>query len=71
MPATPTDSVRLLQVPPLSERAVHAKAAICRTPGEWKARFEGMKNIRGSGFSIIEEIEDPSKKSGINKVGKL
>jgi len=30
-----------------------------------------MKNISGSGFSIIEEIEDPSKQSGIKKVGKL
>jgi hypothetical protein len=30
-----------------------------------------MKKIRGSGFSIVEEIEDPSKKSGIRKVGKL
>jgi hypothetical protein len=58
-------------VPPLNERAKHAKAALCRTPEEWKARFEDMKNIRGSGFSIVEEIEDPSKKSGIRKVGKL
>lgn len=58
-------------VPPLSERSMHAKPALCRTPEEWKARFEGMKNLQGSGFSIIEEIEDPSKKSGIRKVGKL
>jgi len=58
-------------VPPLSERDKHAKSAVCRTPEEWKARFEEMKNVRGSGFSIVEEIEDPSKKSGIKKVGKL
>ena len=58
-------------VPPLSDRAKVAKAAVCRTPEEWKARFERMKKIRGSGFSIVEEIEDPSKKSGIKKVGKL
>jgi len=58
-------------VPPLSERAKHAQAALCRTPEEWKARFEEMKKLHGSGFSIIEEIEDPSKKSGIRKVGKL
>ena len=58
-------------VPPLSEREKHAKSAICRTPEEWKARFEEMKKVRGSGFSIVEEIEDPSKKSGIKKVGKL
>jgi hypothetical protein len=30
-----------------------------------------MKKVRGSGFSIVEEIEDPSQKSGIKKVGKL
>ena len=58
-------------VPPLSDRDKYAKSAICRTPEEWKARFEEMKNVRGSGFSIVEEIEDPSKKSGIKKVGKL
>jgi hypothetical protein len=58
-------------VPPLKERAQHAESAICKTPAAWKARFENMKKVCGSGFSIIEEIEDPSKKSGIKKVGKL
>jgi citrate synthase/citryl-CoA lyase len=58
-------------VPPLADREKVAQPAICKTPGEWKQRFEQMKNIRGSGFSIIEEVEDPSKKSGIKKVGKL
>ena len=59
------------RVPPLADREKYAKSAICKTPDEWKSRFEEMKNVRGSGFSIIEEIEDPSKKSGIKKVGKL
>ncbi len=58
-------------VPPLADREKYAQSAICKTPDEWKSRFEEMKNVRGSGFSIIEEIEDPSKKSGIKKVGKL
>lgn len=58
-------------VPPLAERTAYAKPALCKTPGEWKRRFEDMKGVRGSGFSIIEEIQDPSKKSGIKKVGKL
>ena len=58
-------------VPPLADREKVARPAICRSPEEWHARFEKMKEIRGSGFSIIEEIEDPSKKSGIKKVGKL
>ena len=58
-------------VPPLADRAKTAKPAACSTPELWKKRFEEMKNVSGSGFSIIEEIEDPSKKSGIKKVGKL
>jgi citrate synthase len=58
-------------VPPLAERAAHAASALSKTPDEWKKRFEDMKSVRGSGFSIVEEIQDPSKKSGIKKVGKL
>ncbi len=58
-------------VPPLADREKVAKPAICKTPDEWKQRFENMKNLSGSGFSIVEEIEDPSRKSGIRKVGKL
>ena len=58
-------------VPSLADREKVAKPAICRTPEEWQARFEKMKKVRGSGFSIVEEIEDPSQKSGIKKVGKL
>jgi citrate synthase len=58
-------------VPDLEDRGKFASSALCRTPEEWKQHFEEMKKVRGSGFSIIEEIEDPSKKSGIKKVGKL
>ncbi len=58
-------------VPPLADRDKVATPATCATPDEWKQRFEKMKDVRGSGFSIIEEVKDPSKKSGINKVGKL
>jgi len=58
-------------VPSLSDRAKYAQPATCKTPQAWKRRFESMKNVRGSGFSIIEEVEDPSKKSGVRKVGKL
>ncbi len=58
-------------VPPLADREKIAQSAVCCTPQEWKQRFEAMKKIHGSGFSIVEEIEDPSKKSGIKKVGKL
>ena len=58
-------------VPPLKDRAKVAQSAVCKTPQEWKARFESMKKVKGSGFSIIEEVADPSKKSGMKKVGKL
>jgi hypothetical protein len=58
-------------VPPLKDRAKVAKSAVCKTPEEWKARFESMKKVMGSGFSIVEEVADPSKKSGMKKVGKL
>ena len=58
-------------VPPLAERANHAEAALFHTPDEWKQAFDERKKLYGSGFGIVEEIEDPSKKSGIKKVGKL
>jgi citrate synthase len=58
-------------VPPLADREKVATPATCTTPDEWKQRFEKMKDVHGSGFSIIEEVKDPSKKSGIKKVGKL
>ena len=57
-------------VPDLEERAKNAKPAQTKTPEEWKKAFEERKKISGSGFSIIEEIEDPSEKTGIKKVGK-
>jgi citrate synthase len=57
------------KVPSQDDRAKNAKPAQTHTPDEWKKAFEEGKKISGSGFSIIEEIEDPSKKSGIKKVG--
>lgn len=56
-------------VPSLEERSKNAKPAQTQTPEEWKEAFEERKKIRGSGYAIIEEIEDPSKKTGIKKVG--
>ncbi len=58
-------------VPPLKDRAQIAKSGICHTVDEWTAAREEKKKLLGSGHSIVEEIEDPSKKSGIKKVGKL
>jgi citrate synthase len=58
-------------VPPLQERGRVAKSGICHTIDEWAQAREERKKVIGSGYSIVEEIEDPSKKSGIKKVGKL
>lgn len=58
-------------VPPLKDRSRVARSGICQSVDEWAAAREERKKIVGSGHSIIEEIEDPSKKSGIKKVGKL
>ena len=58
-------------VPPFKDREKFSKPALTRTPEEWKKAFDERKKIYGSGYGIVEEIEDPSKKSGIKKVGKL
>lgn len=58
-------------VPPLKDRSKVAKSGICHTVDEWVDAREERKKLVGSGHSIIEEIEDPSKKSGIKTVGKL
>ena len=57
-------------IPSLGERAKNAKSAQTHTLEEWKEAFEERKKVYGSGYSIMEEIEDPSKKTGIKKVGK-
>lgn len=57
-------------VPPLAGRDKVAKPVKTNTPDEWKAAFEERKKLHGSGFAIIEEIQDPSKKTGIKSVGK-
>jgi len=58
-------------VPPLKDRSKVAESGICHTLDEWAQAREERKKVIGSGYSIVEEIEDPSKKSGIKKVGKL
>ena len=57
-------------VPPLADRDKIAKPAQTHTPEEWKKAFDERKKISGSGFSIVEEIEDPSKKTGTKSVGR-
>ena len=59
------------QVPPMKDRNKNAKPELCRTPDEWKKAFTERQKLYGSGFGIVEEVKDPSKKSGIKKVGKM
>ena len=56
-------------VPSLEERKQHEKSGQAKTLEAWKSAFEEKKGIFGSGFSLIEEIEDPSEKTGIKRVG--
>ncbi|MBW1962026.1 MAG: hypothetical protein JRJ04_11275 [Deltaproteobacteria bacterium] len=58
-------------VPPLKDRGKVAKSGVCRSLDEWTEAHEKRKQIIGSGHAIVEEVEDPSKKSGIQRVGKL
>lgn len=50
-------------VPPVEERDKIAKPAQTYTPQQWKEAFDERKKVYGSGHSIVEEIEDPSKKT--------
>ena len=58
-------------VPPLKDRAKITQSGVCKSVDEWAQACEERKKLVGSGYAIVEEIEDPSKKSGIKKVGKL
>ena len=58
-------------VPSLAERKQTVRPGVHRTPQEWKDALEDKQKLKGSGWAIHEEIEDPIKKSGIKKVGKL
>jgi citrate synthase len=58
-------------VPLLKDRVKVARSGICKSVDEWAKAREDRKKLIGSGHAVVEEIEDPSKKSGIKKVGKL
>ena len=44
-----------------------AKPAQAKTLEEWRKKFEEMKKLKGSGYSIVEEIEDPRKLPKVEK----
>jgi len=49
-------------VPTLEERKKVAKAMEAQTPEEWKQIFLERQKIKGSGWAIVEEIDDPKRK---------
>lgn len=51
-------------VPPLADRKKSAVPAQVHSFEEWKEALEQRKELSGSGFSIVEEIEDPTRKTG-------
>ncbi len=48
-------------VPPLADRHKTAQPAQTHNLESWRESFEKRKKLYGSGFSIVEEIEDPTK----------
>jgi citrate synthase len=51
-------------VPPLADREKSTVPAQLHSFEEWNEALEQRKELSGSGFSIVEEIEDPTKKTG-------
>ena len=49
-------------VPTLEERKSVAKAMEAQTPEEWKQISLERQKIKGSGWAIVEEIDDPHRK---------
>ncbi|MHB9099684.1 MAG: citrate/2-methylcitrate synthase [Syntrophales bacterium] len=49
-------------VPTLEERKKVARAMEAQTPQEWKETFTERQKIQGSGWAIVEEIDDPRRK---------
>ncbi|MCF8107048.1 MAG: hypothetical protein K9K64_16345 [Desulfohalobiaceae bacterium] len=49
-------------VPTLNERAKFAKPGQAKTPQEWREIVDERKKLKGSGWSIVEAIDDPKRK---------
>ncbi len=49
-------------VPTLEERATVAECMVAQTPDDWKQTFLERQKIKGSGWAIVEEIDDPKRK---------
>lgn len=57
-------------VPAMNEGRKAARPAFTTDLKEWYNRMQQGKKLHGSGFGIVEEIEDPSEKTGIKTVGR-
>jgi len=64
------DGVEDRPVPPLEERAKNARSAQTHTPEEWKRVFLERQKTHGTGYAIVEEIEDPGKRKDTGKPDK-
>jgi len=49
-------------VPTLEERKKTVRPAQSHTPEEWKKAFDEKQKLKGTGWSIVEELEDPRRK---------
>lgn len=49
-------------VPTLEERKNIVRSMEAKTPEEWKKTFLKRQKIKGSGWAIVEEIDDPKRK---------
>lgn len=58
------------EVPPVAGRQKNAKPAQTHSPDEWKKAFQERQKMYGTGYRIVEHVEDPSKKTGVKSVGK-
>ena len=59
------DGIEDRHVPSLEERKKLAKGELYKTPEEWKKAVEKKKQLKGSGWSIKEEIHLPPKAKGV------
>jgi hypothetical protein len=49
-------------VPTLKERQRVAKPMVAKTPEEWKKMVLERQKLHGSGWAIVEDIDDPRRK---------
>lgn len=57
-------------VPTLKDRSKYTQSAQTYSLKEWSEEFAKREQNFGTGYKIHEEIKNPSKMTGINKIGK-